>query len=520
MILRKWRAVGLAAGLGVLVALVAAYSWERKMPIPRLRVAMPSTSAIDGYDPANIRLDYEYILLEALFSSLTEHDSSDQLVAGVAGRFRWLNDTTAVLDIRPGLRTIDGAAITAEDALFSLKRILLTGQNTHGDLAPLLCGERPVDIESPCEALRVEGNSLVITLKQPNRFLFEILSSIDFAIIPHGSCDRQSLRIVDFRNTSGPYYLERVLGKGHFLLRANPSHFRYHPGMPQEIEVIPNEAGNGYRTPTELYSDDIVDHVPTVGSTTAENLAAYHATKTLNIHRTLNLKTSFLTYTQKGRMRPASERLRIAASIQRAFRSAVVRGDELSQAVRSLFPPESDFAPTRGEMERINGTLVAAEADHHDGRGITIVGTTGRIRMLESILKPSMPHINLVEAPIGQFVARSGVGSWEDNADLKSFVTDVSIAEEINGISYGVKRGRYSLKEDQIDPWLRRYLETPEKADRVKLMRELHVASIVDDPVLIPLQSMPYVATVRKPWVFDLSRSIANNQFHRLRYQP
>lgn len=509
-----------AGGAGALLLLALIATREIKVQVPRLRIAMPSSAPVTTYDPAQIRLDYEYIVLEALYSSLTEHDPRDQLVSGVSDRFTWDDETTARFHIRPGLRTIDGLSINAEDVVFSLKRVLITGKNTHGSLAPLLCGSDLTSIDSPCDAIRVEGDSVLVKLAKTNHFLFEILSSIDFAIIPRRTCDPDTLRIVDYRNTSGPYYLDQDLGSGRIRLKANPYHFRFRSDMPQEIEFVPNVSGPNYRDPQLLYRDGIVDHVPTVGNTTAENLEAFFGRDDLAIHRTLNLKTSFLTFTRHGRSRSRDERLRLSATIQRAIHQAVSPDDRLTTPTRSLFPPESDFAPTSEEMSSIERRLEIAARNPHTGEGITIVGTSGRIRALEHILRPILPLVRFVEAPIEDFVARSGPKSWEDTADLKSFVTDVAIAEEINGISYGLKRGRYALADDEIEPWLERYLNVSDKRDRIRMMRNLHVHSLIEDPVLIPLHSMPYVATIKKPWHFEFSRSIANNQFHWLRYSP
>src|SRR5690606_8058931 len=101
----------------------------------KLRVAFPYNKPATHYEPTRIHFGPEYIFLENIYSPLVElSNKNGQPVGGVAEKFQWDETTNEYyLHIRKNLKTIDGYQITAEDAEFSLKRLLITSSNTHGN---------------------------------------------------------------------------------------------------------------------------------------------------------------------------------------------------------------------------------------------------------------------------------------------------------------------------------------------------------------------------------------------------
>ena len=177
-----------------------------------LDIAFPSTDRIEDYDPSKIHWDYQYILLESIYSPLIElSNTNGEPFSAVARIFYWRGQKFYLV-IRDDLKTIDGHPITAEDVMLSFKRLMILSRNTHGDFKSLVCPE--VELKSvfdDCPRMEIEGNTLILTPRYRSDLLVGMLSSIDFAIIPRKSFDPVSLKITDYRNTSGPIMSIRTM---------------------------------------------------------------------------------------------------------------------------------------------------------------------------------------------------------------------------------------------------------------------------------------------------------------------
>lgn len=82
-----------------------------------LRVAFPSVRPALGYEPTDIHVSFEYILLENIYSPLVEFDVNGTIIPGVAEQATW-NGDKLVLKIRDSLKTASGRPITADDVVF------------------------------------------------------------------------------------------------------------------------------------------------------------------------------------------------------------------------------------------------------------------------------------------------------------------------------------------------------------------------------------------------------------------
>jgi ABC-type transport system substrate-binding protein len=193
-----------------------------------LRVAFPYAKPLSVYEPTKIHYAPEYIFLENVFSPLIElHQENGDIVQGVADRFEWVGNELH-FHIRDGLTTVTGIPITAKDAEFSLKRLLVKSGNTHGNFHDLMCINYEMKtIEDNCPGIRVEGNTLVLAPDERKEFLLPMVAALDFAIIPKGSVDPKTLDIIDYKNTSGPYYVKEDDGKGNIKLGVNQNHYHY-----------------------------------------------------------------------------------------------------------------------------------------------------------------------------------------------------------------------------------------------------------------------------------------------------
>jgi ABC-type transport system substrate-binding protein len=164
----------------------SANSWL-KTPQPPLVLPIVAYTGVQMFDTANIKTADEYLILRNLFSPLFDTADNGELQGVLAESSQWVGDTVQIR-LRDGLRTLDGLPITAHDAAFSLKRLLVLGKNTHarlGDIFPNCRG-----ITSPhqecADITAADQNVLILRPENEKIWLLDTLASQDFAIIPSG----------------------------------------------------------------------------------------------------------------------------------------------------------------------------------------------------------------------------------------------------------------------------------------------------------------------------------------------
>jgi peptide/nickel transport system substrate-binding protein len=87
-----------------------------------LTVDLPSDAAT--LDP-HLQWDTDsYTIYRNIFDNLVTRDASGKIVPQIATAWRYLDDTTIEFDIRSGVSFHDGSALTPEDVVFSIRRII------------------------------------------------------------------------------------------------------------------------------------------------------------------------------------------------------------------------------------------------------------------------------------------------------------------------------------------------------------------------------------------------------------
>jgi hypothetical protein len=496
--------VGLALAVSVLI-LAHRFSNTSEATL-NLRIAYPEFQPASFYDPSKIDTARQANILRNIYSRLVEFDKDGNLVGGVAKSFEWIGDSV-VFEFRDGLRTIDGRQIGAEDAAVSLKRLIVLGKNTHGEIANFLCAnDPPRTIGDSCKGIRVDGNKLVLTLEAQEKrpFFVPILASLDFAVIPKDSIDLSDskLPIVDYRNTSGPYFIETDSAGGAFVLAVNPSHFNFSKDIAQKIEVVPAAGSDA----TEKFKNGEVDLITTVDATPFLKLVELaEQTQGGGLHRTHNIRLLMVAFTEKGRRDLSlDERICVAQSIRES--SAAILKNEGFQSTKQFFPVLG-----AGSLDETQ----LADLEHRHARP---AGTCKSIRIG---FKPAMPsqYRELLRAS-GNSIVDLKSAPWrtpiEEQPDAYLDLTDSSFYEDFSLISYSIASGVFSERGEKSRAWLNSYMETESKAERLLKLRKLHFDSIAEVRV-IPLGFAPYVAVARAPWKFEFSKFYAGTPLWQLK---
>ena len=427
------------------------------------------------------------------------------IVPGVAEAYRWKGEELH-LTIRRNLKTVTGVPITAADAEFSLKRLLTMPGNTHGNFRELLCGHGELkSVSDQCEGIRVEGDELVLkTTAAGKTFLLPMLVTLDFAVIPRGSVDSKTLKIVDFKNTSGPYYVAKDSEKGELELKVNPNHYHYSPSMPQEIHFVPSPSNS-----LEAFKDGRVDYISTVDAARADEVIEFsrsHSEATL--HTTMNIRSFILTFTRRGQREiPPEQRFALGQKIRLALGKAL--------AGKNGYEKSAQFFPSFGEgalgEERMKSVSAKFEDSHPlPSRALRLaLVRLGNAETFVSAIKASVPHVEAYESPKNPNFMK--FASPEEEPQLILSGPDTGFQEDIGLITYSLNAGYFGMTDSERKAWLVRYMDTLEKADRIDLLKSLH-QSVLSNPVIVPLLVAPYAAIARKPWKIGLSQLYANNQ--------
>lgn len=502
-----------------LLAGIAIYRYTKhnhNMDDKTLRVSFSSLKPLSRHDPLKIFYAVDYVLLENLFSPLIQYAPDGELVSAIAEKFEW-EGTEAVFTIRNGLRTIDGREIDAFDVEQTFKRMLIIGGNTHGDLRDMLCpGVTMKNMNDSCPGIMVRsgGRKFVMKFPEIKPFLFPMLARIDFAIIPRGSIDKTTLAINDFRNTSGPYYVEKESPEGTIDLLANPAHFAYREKMPQRVSLVRVD-NRDMKKPLELFSEGKVDHIPTVDLMPADvkiNYARGH--KDVNLHETYPLRVMFVIFTKKGLATLSEkERMQIGTNLRHIFfsRRGSLPGYERAEQVFSL-----DGALPVNEMEEIRKKFKSAGDPAVIKKKMLAWNLNEYFKDEVGDLKALFPNTESVSSgKITALVNFEKEGITEP--EFYIFRTDTGFHEDIGLLSYYFTINLFDLDPDRKQAWMRNYTATGDKEQRMEMLKKLHFR-ILSEAIVIPISITPYTSLLRKPWFFDFSELHANNPLWRIHH--
>lgn len=474
-----------------------------------LRVAFPSMRKIESYDPSKIYIAYEYILLENIYSALVEIDPKNgQILPAAAESFSWVDDELH-FKIRDDLRTVSGRPITAQDVVFSLKRIILLAANTHGNFQDLLCpGAELKSIYDPCPGIEQKGNTVVLKPGSKKTVLLPMLAAIDFAILPESAVDPETLAIRDYKETSGLYYVEADDGNGRLTLKINPQHFHASDEIAQTVEMVPFNAKAG-ESALALFDQRLVDHVLTTNSGRIEELISYSTSQSdVQAHATMKIKNFILVFTDNGRKKLSLEQRRwLGQQVHEAFLEAYA--DTLGyQGSREFFPTLGEGGLTDSQRKELDSILNAVKPVELPPLRISLLKAGG----IEQWATPINKRVPAADLFLDKVIP--DLHDYADPSEMPdAFIagTDTGFMEDINLISYSLNAGYLGLKKTDRAGWVQNYMKMPSKEERISVLRDLHFTALRNADI-VPLVISPFVALVRKPWRMELSELYANNQ--------
>jgi peptide/nickel transport system substrate-binding protein len=159
-----------------------------------------------------------YGVYRNIFDNLLTRDATGKIVPQIATAWRFVDDTHAVFDIRPDVKFQDGTPLSAEDVVFSVKRIT----------NPALKSAQLSQFDQIADAEALGPTKVRLTMKKPYPVLLAQL--VKLSIVPKAYVERVGDQGFNLKPLgSGPYKLHEWQKGVEVRLDANENYWRGRP---------------------------------------------------------------------------------------------------------------------------------------------------------------------------------------------------------------------------------------------------------------------------------------------------
>jgi peptide/nickel transport system substrate-binding protein len=173
-----------------------------------------------------------YFVYRNVFDNLVARDATGKIVPQAASAWRYDNDTTLVMTIRDGITFHDGSKLTAEDVVFSIRRVL----------DPAFRSPQRSQVDTITAVEQSGPNEVRIRTERPYPPLLAQL--VKMSIVPKAVVERLGNEAFNALPVgSGPYRIVSATRGVKTELAAMPAYWRGKPPFPRvEFRPVPDES--------------------------------------------------------------------------------------------------------------------------------------------------------------------------------------------------------------------------------------------------------------------------------------
>lgn len=467
-----------------------------------LRIGYELYQPVRTIDPAKIVDIYQSNLIENLYSRIVEFDINGDLVCVLCKKF-WIEKDLIYFQFHDNLKTFDGNPISAQDAEFSLKRLIRLNSNTHGNI------ETFIDVKNT-DSISSKENILVLKLIKPHysQFIIPLLASMDFSIIPEKSVrNDKDGEYLDLKNTSGPYYLNEIKQDRSLELRANESSPLYSHEMFKILTIVPVVYGEGI----DSFLDNKIDMLDITyypGYPQYEKLFSQKIKK-FSSHKTILMNIFLLNISPNAIKKFSSAQIFHAArDISDAYLSFKRYGYGMEKTI--------EFFQANG-----TGLLSKSQKDDIERKRNEKVSIDIKEKIVLGVEKDSYERVsNALKDKQGievkSYSEFPGLLPLSERPDIFMQVTDSSFNEDISLLGYNFSQEFFGLSKNDGKEWLSEFIEISNKEDRIKKLQEFQF-EILNKPYIYPIGVSPYWAISNDDLVLNYSENFPGSSWWKVR---
>ncbi|WP_420000013.1 ABC transporter substrate-binding protein [Streptomyces boninensis] len=258
---RRLLAVGGGAlGTAGLAACGSPVNLPESMEAVKARPGGPSRGGVLHFglstDPANLDPHVTTgaasdFLRQLSYNSLLQYDGDGEITGDLAAEFGWSDTTTYKVKLHPGVRFHDGSRMTAEDVVFSFRRMM--DKKTAATTGPLL--DQVKAVEAP------DASTVVFRMKQPDTTVPFVLAGPTANIVSRRWIESGADPKTKVMGT-GPFkFIERIPGVSTTFSRFDDY---FDNGLPYLNGIVFQPMSDDYARVTALRTAtvDMIDYVP------------------------------------------------------------------------------------------------------------------------------------------------------------------------------------------------------------------------------------------------------------------
>ncbi len=457
------------------------------------------------YDPASLdphryNTSYEQTAVLDLFEGLTAYGADGNATPGIAKSWTVSPDGKIwTFTLRAGLQWSDGKPLTAEDVVYSFRRLMDPNTAaTFASIAYLIENGRAVNTgKMPVDRLGVSApraDTVVLTLETPATFLPELLCNAFMAIVPRHAIEKFGDAWLRPENSvsNGAFVLKEWIPNGHVFVVRNP---RYRDAAQVKLDgvmLFPTEDGDAAVLQFRAGGLDTVRQVPT---TKIEQLRREIPDQ---VRIAPELLTYYLSVNQK---RPYLADVRVRRAISLAIDREVIANKVLRAGqigTETFVPPampgyQVPAMPTRSMAQRIEeAKMLMAQAGYGPEKPLRLTMNTTTTRenrrlavAIGAMLKPIGIEMAIHGAEGKVFFSDLRVGDFDlgivgwgaDYADAATFLSVMIVGSTSN-------YGKYSSAA--YDALMAKAADMTDAPSRAAVLREAEVLMLADQPI-VPL---------------------------------
>ena len=441
-----FRTLRIAAAALIAAAIPFAHAQKER------EVAIGLQAAITSIDPHYHNLSPNNSLLQHIFEPLIRRDANQKLVPALATSWRAIDDLTWEFKLRKNVRFHDGSPFTAEDVVFTLKRV----PNVPNSPSSFATFTKPiVDVKV------VDPHTLIFKTESPHVLLPSDVAAVYIVSKRHG----EKAATEDYNSGkaaigTGPYKFAEYIPNQRVVMKAN---YGYWGGEEPWDKVTFKILTNSAARVAALLSGDVqmIETVPTSDiARLSQDKRFALADKVSNrviyvhLHQWTDKAPPYVTAKDgkplgKNPFRDARVRKALSMAINRDAIAERIMEKKAVPAAQLL--PESFYGTSRKlkpqKYDPEGAKKLLAEAGYPNGLAITIHGTNNR-------------YINddKIAQAIAQFYSRAGI-----DAKVETMPSAVYFSKATNG-EYGYMLLGWGTESGEQGSSLRSLLATRDPA--------------------------------------------------------